>query len=74
MEVIGRLLKDSEGTESSALQVLAEEEGLTKGEVDSAVHTLKENGRIDVESGPDGSKLLRWVEQPSTPSSPGREP
>ncbi|MCI4357592.1 MAG: hypothetical protein L3J99_00920 [Thermoplasmata archaeon] len=60
-ETLRRLLRDSDGTEPSVLRVLAEEEGLSGGEVDSALASLQASGRVRVERSEDGSELIRWV-------------
>ena len=61
VEVIRRLLEGSEGTEAAALAVLAEEEGLTEAEVRSVVKRLEADGAVEIERGPEGSEVLRWV-------------
>jgi hypothetical protein len=72
-ETLVRLLRDSDGTESSVLRVLAEEEGLSGGEVDSALTSLQGSGRVRVERGEDGSELIRWVGPAPTGGAPSKD-
>ncbi len=74
-EIVGRLLREGDGIDPLTLRVLAEEEGLTPGEIDSAVDSLRTNGRLLVESGFEGSESWRWRPDPTAAApTPGGSP
>jgi hypothetical protein len=76
VQAVGRLVRDGEEVERLTLTVLAEEDRLTPAEVEAAVQTLRSRGQLVVETGSEGSELLRWTAgaapPPATPIEGGR--
>lgn len=73
-ETVAGLLRDPEGTELAALQLLAESEGLSTGEFEAAVRSLETAGKVRVDRSEEGSALVRWVGGSPPPPTSGREP
>ncbi len=58
--VLRELLEPCEGADRSAIELLAEEQGVPLERVRETVERLKTDGRVIAERGPDGEELLTW--------------
>jgi len=65
-QVVRRLVEESGGTVRSTLQLLAEEEGIGPQRLDAALAYWRAEGRLHVDTDPEGGETLRW--NPSAPS------
>jgi len=60
VSLLRELLEPCEGADRSAIELLAEEQGVPLELVRSTVERLKAEGRVIAERGPDGEELLTW--------------